>query len=77
MGDGGEWGTLAPERRADIVLVRGRPDRSIRQTRNVEIVIQRGRVVDRERLAFDADRDPGFRVATPFRWREFMADSVY
>ena len=65
MGDGGEWGTLTPERRADIVLVRGRPDRSIRQTRNVEIVIQRGRVVDRERLAFDADRDPGFRVATP------------
>lgn len=31
MGDGGEWGTLTPERRADIVLVRGRPDRSIRR----------------------------------------------
>jgi len=65
MGDGSEWGTLEPGRRADVVLVRGRPDRVIGQTRNVEIVIQRGRVVDRKALAFDANRDPGFRVATP------------
>ena len=58
--EAGDWGSLAPGKRADILMVRGRPDRVIGDTRNVEMVVQGGRIVDREVLRFDPERDPGF-----------------
>jgi imidazolonepropionase-like amidohydrolase len=60
-----EWGTLAPGKVANIILIAGRPDQKISETRNVEMVIQAGKVLDRERLKFDVRKDPGFRVAVP------------
>jgi imidazolonepropionase-like amidohydrolase len=58
----GEWGTLAVGHRADVLIVAGRPDRNIAHTRNVETVIQAGRVVDRNALRFDPKRDPDYRA---------------
>ncbi len=55
-----EWGTLAAGKRADVLVVRGRPDRVIGDTRNVEMVVQGGRIVDRDALSFDPEKDPGF-----------------
>jgi len=60
-----EWGTLTPGKVANIILVAGRPDKNISDTRNIEMVIQAGRVLDREKLKFDARKDPGFRVSSP------------
>ncbi|MEQ9463426.1 MAG: amidohydrolase family protein [Haliea sp.] len=64
MGDEDEWGTIAPGQRADLLLVDGRPDRNISHTRNIELVIQRGTVIDREALALDPETDPGFLPGT-------------
>jgi imidazolonepropionase-like amidohydrolase len=60
MGDAAEWGTLEAGKRADLLLIDGRPDKTISDTRNIELVIQRGKVVDRAALVFDAETDPGF-----------------
>ena len=65
LADEDEWGTIRAGRRADILLVRGRPDLDISTTRNIETVIQRGRIVDRESLRIDAAADPGFRDFAP------------
>ncbi|MEX0617887.1 MAG: amidohydrolase family protein [Pseudohongiellaceae bacterium] len=56
-----EWGTLEAGKRADILLVNGRPDKNISDTRKIELVIQKGRVLDRERLVFDSQTDMGIR----------------
>jgi hypothetical protein len=42
-----EWGTLDPGRRADLLVIDGRPDQSIQDTRNIVAVIQRGQTLDR------------------------------
>jgi imidazolonepropionase-like amidohydrolase len=60
---GAEWGTLEKDKRADVLIVDGRPDKRISDTRAISAVIQNGRVVDRERLRFDAARDPGYRAS--------------
>jgi len=57
-----EWGTLEPGRRADILIVAGNPAQRIGDTRQVEIVVQGGRVVDRRALEFDPATDPGYRT---------------
>ena len=49
---------------ANVVVVRGRPDRNISDTRNVEMVIRKGQILDREKLKLDLSLDPGFRVST-------------
>ncbi len=67
MEDEGEWGTLDAGKRADILLVKGRPDLNISDTRNVEVVIQRGRIIDRDALTFVVNDDPGFVDVTPTR----------
>jgi len=56
-----EWGTIAPGLVADLVLVDGRPDQDISLSRNVETVIQAGKVLDREALKYDPDREIAFR----------------
>jgi imidazolonepropionase-like amidohydrolase len=60
-----EWGTLAPGKRADILVVNGRPDRDIRDTRKIELLMQRGKIVDRDKLKLspsDADFQPASTV---------------
>ncbi|MEQ8689774.1 MAG: amidohydrolase family protein, partial [Pseudomonadales bacterium] len=64
MGDEREWGTLAPGQRADVLLINGRPDRNISETRNIELVIQRGVVLDRSALTLDPATDQGFLPGT-------------
>lgn len=64
MGDEAEWGTLGVGKRADILMIDGRPDETISDTRNIELVIQRGEVLDRASLVFDPETDPGFLPGT-------------
>jgi hypothetical protein len=59
-----EWGTLRAGSLANVLVVRGRPDRNISETRNIETVILKGKVLDREKLRFDPSQDPGFRVSS-------------
>ncbi len=60
-----EWGTLAPGKAADVLVIDGRPHKNISESRNIDMVIQSGRILDREKLAFDPERDAGFRVSAP------------
>ena len=60
--EGGEWGTLEPGKRADILVVGGDPTHRIADTRNIELVMQAGRVLTRSSLRFDPGKDPGFRA---------------
>jgi imidazolonepropionase-like amidohydrolase len=60
-----EVGTLEPGKRADVLVVRGNPTARIGDTRDVELVIQAGRMVDRTALRFDPRKDPGYRIAGP------------
>lgn len=63
MNAAAEWGTLEPGKLGDLVIVNGRPDEKIEDTHNVEIVIKQGAVLNRNRLKYDATRDPGFRIS--------------
>jgi hypothetical protein len=38
----------------------GRPDRNISDTREIHLVMQNGKVLDRDTLKFDPATDPGF-----------------
>ena len=60
-----DWGTIDPGKRADLLIVEGRPDRNIGDTRNVRVVIQAGRVVDRDALTFDESDGPVFAPGNP------------
>ena len=46
----GEFGTVAPGRRADLLVLGADPLADIRNTRAIELVVAEGRVVDREAL---------------------------
>jgi len=59
------WGTLEAGKLANIVVVNGRPDQMIQDTRNIEAVIRLGKVLERERLKLDPETDPGFRPVSP------------
>lgn len=61
MEDGDKWGTLEPGKRADIILVNGRPDNNISDTRNIKLVMKNGRVIEREKLIFNEQTDSGIR----------------
>ena len=69
MNAGPEWGTLEPGKTADLLIISGRPDRSIGDTRKIEAVIKAGKVIDRKKLRFDANPDAGFRVFSPSAWK--------
>ena len=64
-----EWGTLEPGKLADILIVDGKPDQNIRDTRNVVTVLREGTILDRNKLKLDPNADPGYRpvggVAAP------------
>ncbi len=55
-----EWGTIEPGKAADLLLVRGNPSSRISDTRNIVMVIQGGRVIDRAALRYDPRRDPDY-----------------
>jgi len=69
MNAGAEWGTLEPGKTADLLIISGRPDRSIGDTRKIEAVIKAGKVIDRKKLRFDANPDAGFQVFSPSAWK--------
>ncbi len=56
----GEWGSLKPGLRANLIIVAGNPAANISDTRKIETVILDGRMLDRASLRFDSQRDPGF-----------------
>jgi imidazolonepropionase-like amidohydrolase len=65
MGAGSEWGTLQPGRLANLIVINGRPDKRIQDTRNIDTVMRLGKILDRERLKLNPDNDPGFRPVAP------------
>ena len=67
MGAEREWGTLESGKRADMIVVNGRPDQRIQESRNIDMVVLRGRMLDRSALELDPEKDPGFEpvVAEP------------
>jgi imidazolonepropionase-like amidohydrolase len=56
-----EWGTLEAGKLADILIVDGKPDQNIRDTRNIARVIREGTILDRNKLKLDPAVDPGYR----------------
>ncbi|MBM4187662.1 MAG: amidohydrolase family protein [Gemmatimonadetes bacterium] len=52
-----DWGTVAPGKAADLLIVRGNPAERISDTRNVVAVLQRGVEVNRAALRFDPRRE--------------------
>jgi imidazolonepropionase-like amidohydrolase len=58
----GEWGSLKPGLKADVLVVAGRPHERISDTRKVDVVVKEGRVLDRAALRYDARRDGGYRA---------------
>lgn len=65
-----DWGTLEPGRYADVLIVNGNPAARIGDTRNIAVLLQRGKVVDRQQLEFDPATDPGYRPAGSVSWPE-------
>jgi hypothetical protein len=63
MNTGAAWGKLRPGMVADLVIVNGRPVQQIRDTHNVEYVIQPGAIAEPPKLKFDAAHDPGIRAS--------------
>jgi len=56
-----EWGTLEVGKLANIVIVDGRPDRKIGDTRRIAVVVKNGVVLDRAALRLDHSRIPDFQ----------------
>ncbi len=65
VGAGKEWGTLEPGKLANLLVINGRPDQKIQESRNIGLVMQQGRILDREQLKLNPDTDPGFRPISP------------
>lgn len=47
------------------LLAAFRPDKNISESCKIEMVIQAGKISDREALKFDLRRDGGFRTSSP------------
>ena len=56
-----EWGTLEPGKLANILIVDGKPDQDIRNTRNIARVLREGTILDRDKLKLDPAVDPGYQ----------------
>jgi len=55
-----QWGTLEVGKYADIVIVEGRPDQNISETRKIAAVVKEGTILDRNNLKLDPAVDPGY-----------------
>jgi hypothetical protein len=60
-----DWGTIEAGKAATLVVVDGRPDRNISDTRKVVEVMLRGRKIDRESLKLVHQNDPGYEPVSP------------
>jgi hypothetical protein len=60
-----DWGTIAPGKLATVIVVDGRPDRNISDSRKVSLVMVRGRIIDREQLKLVHQNDPGYVPVSP------------
>ena len=60
-----DWGTIQPGKLATLIIVDGRPDRDISQTRKVVGVYVAGRQIDRGSLRLARQNDPGFEPISP------------
>jgi imidazolonepropionase-like amidohydrolase len=56
------WGTVEPGRRADLLLVNGKPHERIAETRRISAVMQAGRLLQRTQLTFAAQRNGNYRT---------------
>ena len=56
-----EWGTLQPGKLADILIVDGKPDQNISETRNIVTVLKEGKILDRDKLKLNPAVDPGYQ----------------
>jgi hypothetical protein len=63
-----EWGTLEPGKLANLLIIDGRPDRTVGDTRKIEAVMQAGKIIDRASFRFAEKKDAGFRPITPAAW---------
>ena len=59
------WGTLRPGSRADVLVINGRPDRTISDSRKIDMVIRAGQIIDRARLKLNPSTDPGYEASAP------------
>jgi imidazolonepropionase-like amidohydrolase len=62
QGDIADWGMIAVGKRADLVVVSGRPDERIGDTRTIVDVMQAGRLLDRAVLKVQPG-EPPYRTA--------------
>jgi len=60
-----DWGTVQPGKLATLIIVDGRPDRDISQTRKVVGVYVAGKNIDRDSLKLTPKNDPGFEPISP------------
>jgi serine/threonine protein kinase len=60
-------------RAANIVVANGRPDREIQDARNIELVMPRGRILNRQGLKLTTLSDPGFWPVAPVPERVLSA----
>jgi len=60
-----DWGTIQAGTLATLIVVDGRPDRDISQTRKVVGVYVKGRKIDRDGLQLARQNDPGFEPISP------------
>ncbi|HYL69949.1 MAG TPA: amidohydrolase family protein, partial [Candidatus Dormibacteraeota bacterium] len=60
-----DWGTIEAGKFADLIVVDGRPDQNISDTRKIVEVMQRGRRIDRESLKISHQNDPGYEPVSP------------
>ena len=57
----GEWGTIEPGKLADVIIVDGKPDQTIGDTRRVVTVIKEGDILDRAALRLDHSHIPDYQ----------------
>lgn len=63
-----DWGTIEPGRRADLVVVSGRPHEQIGDTRSIVEVMQHGRLLDRASLKVRPG-EPAYRTSATLMHR--------
>jgi imidazolonepropionase-like amidohydrolase len=60
-----DWGTIQPGKLATLIVIDGRPDRDISQTRRVVSVYVAGKPIDRDGLRLARQNDPGYQPISP------------
>ena len=60
-----DWGSIEAGKLATFIIIDGRPDHDISQSRRIAAVFVRGRKIDRDGLRLDRQNDPGFEAISP------------